>query len=116
MVDMRNSISAGKGKYKVWLRKMKIGQDIVLFLGGGERAHMGSIVLCEPGKKPKILNRLTAQGRTHKDYLVALPIAKKAAKKWKRPVLCVAGIHVENASKKEIKMLVRNCKIIERRL
>lgn len=101
-------ITAGKGKYKVWLKEISHGNDLVLFLGGGERTHIGSIVLCEPGKEPITLNR-----KGHFDWMVAKPIAKKISNKKMKPVVCIAGIHLDKATKEEIRLLKENCKIIE---
>jgi hypothetical protein len=104
-------ISAGRGKYRVWLKETKHGKDVVLFLGGGERTHIGSIVLCEPGKEPKIINR-----KGHFDWMVAKPIAKRVCNKKRKPVVCIAGIHVDNATKEEIELLKGNCKKIEKKI
>jgi hypothetical protein len=104
-------LSAGKGKYRVWLKEIGQGEDIILVLGGGEKTHIGSVVLCEPGKKPVTLNR-----KGHFDWMVAKPVAEKFSKKTGRPVVCVAGIHVNNATKKEIGILKGNCKKIENKI
>jgi len=105
------SLSAGKGKYKVWLKELKHGKDVVLLLGGGERPHIGSVVLCGPRKEPIIINR-----KGHFDWVVAKPIAKKMSRKTGKTVVCIAGIHVDNATKKEIELLKRNCKDIEKKI
>jgi len=104
-------ISAGKGKYKVWLKEIKQGEDIVLILGGGERPHIGSVVLCEPKKEPRVINR-----KGHFDWMVAKPIAKKICRKRNKPVVCIAGVHVDKATKEEINLLKENCKIIENKI
>jgi hypothetical protein len=104
-------ISAGSRKFKVWLREVRHGDDIVIFLGGGERPHVGSVVLCEPGKKPRILNR-----KGHFDWMVAKPIASIVCRKRKRPVVCIAGIHVDDAKKEDIELLKKNCKLLEEKL
>lgn len=101
-------ISAGSGKFKVWLKEVKHGDDIVLFLGGGEKPHMGSIILCEPGKKARVMTR-----KGHFDWMVGKPIAEKVCKKRRKPVVCIAGVHVDNASKEDIDLLKKNCKQIE---
>jgi hypothetical protein len=97
-------ITFGKGKYKVWLKHEKLGEDIVFYLGGGERSHIGGVVICEPGKKAKII-RLTG----HYDDIVLKPIAETACKKYKNKVVAVGGIHIEHAKKNEIDLLVKNC-------
>ncbi len=104
-------ISAGSGKYRVWLKETKHGDDIVLFLGGGEKPHIGSVVLCEPDKKTRVITR-----ETHLDWMVGKPIAEKVCKKRKKPVLCVAGVHVDNASKNEIEQLKENCRKLGKKL
>ena len=104
-------ISAGKGKYKVWLKEEKHGEDIILFLGGGEKPHIGSVILSEPGKRTRVITR-----KRHLDWIVGKPIAEKVCKKKKKPVLCIAGVHVDNASKEEIELLKENCKKLEEKL
>jgi hypothetical protein len=96
---------SGRGKYKVWLQRHDIGDDIVFFLGGGQRSHIGGVVISEPGKKIKAI-RLTG----HYDDVVLQPIAEAACKKYKKKVVAIGGVHVDNATKEEITLLVENCK------
>jgi hypothetical protein len=98
-------ITSGSGKYKVWLSSHRIGNDLVFFLGGGQRAHVGGVVIAEPGKKVKAI-RLTG----HYDDIVLKPIAETACKKYKTKVIAVGGVHVDNASEEEIQILVENCR------
>jgi gallate decarboxylase subunit D len=103
-------ITFGRGKYKVWLKREKIGDDQVFYLGGGERSHIGSVVICEPGKKAQII-RLTG----HYDDVVLKPIAEAACKKYKSKIVVLGGVHIDCATKKEIDILVKNCmKLVER--
>ena len=95
----------GSKSLKVFLEKMELGQDIIYVLGGGERSHIGGIVVCEPGKKAI---DICLEG--HYDDIVLKPIAEEASKKYKTKVVVVGGVHVDNASKEEIEILVRNCK------
>jgi len=107
-------ISVGKGKYKIWLKEQILDKGLVLMVGGGELSHIGSVVLSEPrtsktGKEisytSQIINVLG-----HKEEEIARNFAEKTCLKKKLPVLCVCGIHVDCATKKEIKMLVSNAK------
>lgn len=95
----------GEGKYKVWLEQKKIGADIIYIVGGGERSHVGGVVICEPGKPP---NAIRLEG--HYDDIVLKSIAEKACKKYKTKVVAVGGVHVDNATQEEIDLLVENCK------
>ena len=98
-------ITFGDGKYKVWLEKKQLDDDILYVLGGGERTHIGGIVLCEPNKKPQILSL-----KGHYDDIVLKIIADAACKKYNKKIVAIGGIHVDNASKKEIEILVENCR------
>ena len=98
-------ITSGEGKYKVWLKKEKVGDNFLYVLGGGERTHIGGIVFCEPDKKPQ-----TVRLEGHYDDVVLKPIAETACKKYKTKVVAVGGVHVDNASKEEINLLIKNCK------
>ena len=98
-------ITAGEGKYKVFLENKELDDDLVYIIGGGEKSHIGGVVICEPAQTTKILK---LEG--HYDYIVLEPIAKEACKKYNKTVVAIGGIHVDNASKEEIEKLVRNCK------
>lgn len=98
-------ITCGSGKYKVWLEVKKIEKDIVFILGGGEQSHIGGVVICQPTEKPQVI-RLSG----HLDDIVLQPLAEAACKKYKATVVAVGGIHIDNADKQEIKLIVKNCK------
>jgi len=97
-------ITAGEGKYKVFLEEKKLDDGLIFILGGGERSHIGGFVLCEPEKEPQVI-RLEG----HYDDIVLKPIAEAACKKYKTKVVAVGGVHVDNATNEEIDLLVKNC-------
>jgi hypothetical protein len=98
-------ITLGKGKFKVWLKQMKIGIDRIYILGGGEKSHLGGIVVCEPEKDTNVI-RLEG----HYDYIVLKPIAEEACKKYNTKIIALGGIHIDNASKEDINKIVDNCR------
>ena len=98
-------ITSGEGKYRVFLEEKKIDNDLIYILGGGERSHIGGVVICEPNKEPQII-RLEG----HYDDIVLKPIAEAACKKYNKKAAAIGGIHVDNASQEEIDLLVKNCK------
>ena len=75
------------------------------FLGGGERSHIGGVVICEPGKPAQAI-RLTG----HYDDVVLKPIAEIACEKYKTKVVAIGGVHIAHATKREIDLLIKNCK------
>jgi len=98
-------ITSGEGKYKVFLEEKKIDDDLIYILGGGERSHIGGVVICEPDKEPQFI-RLEG----HYDDIVLKPIAEAACKKYNKRVAAIGGVHVDNATEEEIDLLVKNCK------
>ena len=98
-------IKSGNGRYQVWLKSVDIGQDIVYLLGGGEQAHIGGIVICEPGKS---IHSIHLEG--HYDYVVLEMIAESLCKKHKKTIVLLGGIHIENATKNEIDLIIKNCR------
>jgi len=101
-------ITSGIGKHRVQLEQQRIGEDILLVLQGGEKPHIGSMIVCEPGKETRVV-RLGS----HKDYIVLEPLAVTACEKYKTTVVAVGGIHIEQASQKDIELVIRNCKELE---
>ena len=97
--------TAGEGKYRVWLLCEGIGNDLVYMLGGGQRSHIGSVVMKIPQKEVIIMK---LEG--HYDQDVLIPIAEAAAQKYHKKVVALGGIHIDNASKDDIDQLVSNCK------
>ena len=100
-------LTSGRGKYKVWLKKQQIGENLLFVLGSGEKSHIGGVVICEPGKEPQAI-RLEG----HFDDIVLKPIAVAACEKYKTKVVAVGGVHVDDATKKEIDLLVENCRAL----
>lgn len=97
--------TAGEGKYKVWLKKEELDAGLVYIVGGGERSHIGSVVVKEPGEEVRAVK---LEG--HYDDVVLRPIAEEASAKYGVTVAVVGGVHVDDASKDEIQLLVENCK------
>ncbi len=97
-------ITSGEGKYRVWLKQEQVGRDRLYIVGGGV-PHIGGCVVVEPGKKANIVKL-----GSHYDHVVLQPIAEKASEKYQVTAVAVGGIHIDNASKEEINILVNNCK------
>lgn len=104
-------LTSGEGKYKVWLKQEKIGDNLLFILGGGQKSHIGGVVICEPGKAA---HAIRLEG--HFDDIVLKPIAETACKKYNTKVVAVGGVHVDNASKQEIDLLVENCRAFIKKL
>lgn len=101
-------ITLGKGKHSVQLDRYDVGDDVLLVLQGGEKPHVGSVVVCQPDKGINLI-RLGS----HKDYIVLRPLAETACEKYETTVVAVGGIHIDDATKQDIDLVIQNCKEIE---
>ncbi len=93
----------GKGKHRVWAEAVPAGQDVVIVVGGGERPHVGSLSLASAAHPP-----FSASVPGHKDYLVSSRAAARVSGELGRTCVVVVGIHIDNASKAEIELLMNN--------
>ena len=98
-------ITSGEGKYKVWLKKYNIGEDKIYILEGGEKPHIGGLVICEPDNKIKVI-----KFKNHYDYIVLKIISEEVLKKINTKTIVTGGIHIDNATKKEIDIIIDNCR------
>ncbi len=98
-------ISAGEGRYNVILKSYKIGKDRLVIISGGEEEHIGSVTLIESKDHLQTMSK-----KGHKDHIVSEKMANVIYDKIGKDLLVICGIHIENASKEEIDILVRNAK------
>jgi gallate decarboxylase subunit D len=107
------TFSVGSGKFRIDVSLFMINGGIVAVVGGGERSHIGAVATAVPYTKAK--NRLPNSSSSvitlpgHKDDVLAKSISEKLAKSLNQVVVVVAGVHVDNASKSDIELLVSNC-------
>ena len=95
----------GEGRYKVWLEKKELDDGLVYILGGGEKSHIGGLVYKKPDAEAEVI-----KVQEHYDLEVLLPIADAACAKHNQPVVVTGGIHIDNATKDEIQIIINNCK------
>ncbi|MEW6064321.1 MAG: hypothetical protein ACOY3U_06870 [Bacillota bacterium] len=107
-------VSAGEGRYRVELVTSFTAEGLVCQLYGGERPHVGAVVLSIP--RPSLQDPCQWSSNSsvlpmlgHKEDELAKPVAEKLAKYFKQPVVLVAGIHIDHATGEEIKLLVDHC-------
>lgn len=95
----------------MWIRIERIGEDIHLLFGGGERPHIGCTVMAVP--RPS----LTGDGSVsvtssvinltgHKDEAVCRLLAEKYCRKEGCIVVCTGGFHVDGITPEQIMELM----------
>ena len=112
--------NAGEGKLAV-TGILTLTQDAVLQLYGGTLEHVGSITVSIP--RPSLLDSSRTSVTSsvinlpsHREELVGRPAAEMLAVALERPVVCVAGIYVDDATDDELKQLTENSGAVVRLL
>ena len=93
-------------KWKVDLDSFDMGEGLILTLKGGDTPHIGAVALAIPYKQTSSASLLSVYG--HKDGEIAKPIAERVARNLKKTVVVVVGIHLDNATKEDIKKFIDN--------
>ena len=106
-------IEKGKDRTHIRLIAEDTGNGIAILLTGGERPHVGGVVLAIPRQS------LTGKGTSadvfvtpvpgHKDTEVAILIAKRLCISTAGPVSVTAGIHIDDAAPQEIAQILEHC-------
>ncbi|MGI5838785.1 MAG: hypothetical protein ACOX8W_03910 [bacterium] len=103
-------LTAGEGRYQMHCFVTITGEGVQIYLGGGERPHIGTIVVAQPRLS------LTGDGRPacttsvfnllgHKDDIIAIPLAEEICKLLLQIVVVTAGVHVDKAGPDDITAL-----------
>jgi hypothetical protein len=95
--------SFGRGRCQVWADIVYAGKDLIVFIGGGERPHIGSMTISEG-----VGALFSFSVPNHKDYIVSSSAARRIGEKCGGRCLVISGIHIDGASKDEIDLLVAN--------
>lgn len=106
------------GKYSMEVVLLNTHDGIMLYLGGGDKPHLGTVVISQPRPSMKdnniiscttsIINRLS-----HKDDFIIIPMAEAVCKKANTIVIASGGVHIDNADEADIKKLIENMEKIK---
>lgn len=110
---MTNNFSIGRGRAKLDFSVIILGNDISISISGGTKPHVGAVALSIP--RPSLQNDKKMSATTsllavtgHKDDEVAKSVAEKVASSTGKTVVAIAGIHIDNATVKEIEAIRKN--------
>lgn len=107
------SIIKGEGRCRIILTVTLTVEGISVLITGGEKSHIGGMVLCLP--RPSLAGEGTGVDTWvvpvpgHKDVLLAEPAGALISKALGEAVAVTAGIHSERATREEIQALTANC-------
>lgn len=112
MTEQDIKVTYGEGRYKINLYCVVTCDGISVTLTGGERPHVGGVVLGIPRQS------LSGSGAScdkwvcpvpgHKDTEAAGIVAEMISAETGQVTVVVAGIHIDNARQDEIRKLVDN--------
>ncbi len=106
-------VSCGEGRYQVTIAAIKTDEGIAVTITGGTKSHVGAVVLSSP--RPSLKGEGNSCDSwiiplpTHKDDIIAKEIAENFCRQLRVPVSVTAGVHIDNATIDELKLLRENC-------
>jgi hypothetical protein len=91
----------GEDKHMITLTHLFIGDDLLVIITGGDE-HIGGVSLLENNSFS------TISKKDHKDTIISKMVAPTIYDAIKKDVLVVCGIHLDDATKEDIDILIEN--------
>ena len=93
----------------------RVGEDIFILIRGGDKPHLGSVVLAIPRKsladeKISSCTSSVLNVTGHKDEFICRAVAESFCKKFRAVTVCTGGFHVDNITATQIQEVVDACK------
>ncbi len=106
----RFPIILSKGKFAIKGQVQEIGPDILVSIWGGTRPHIGAVGIAvprhslrDPKKWSATSSNFTFPG--HKEDTLVKRISERLSTRLRKNVVVTAGIHWDNISSREIKII-----------
>ena len=106
-----------EGIFDLTASVIKVGQDAVVVIWGGERPHVGAVALAQSRKSLKDPDKISATASVlclvgHKEDVVVKIASERLAAIADRPVAVAAGIHWDNLKESDFKQIFKNLDIL----
>ncbi len=106
----RFKVEISRGPFKIRGDVREMGQDLLVTIWGGTKPHIGAVGMAiprpslrDPRKWSATSSNFTFLG--HKEDILVKQISEGLASQLRRNVVVIAGIHWDNLSNKEIKVI-----------
>ena len=106
-----------EGEYDLEACARVIGQDLLVAIWGGEKAHIGAVSMAQP--RPSLSDPAARSSTAsvfcflgHKEDTLAKAAAEVLAASLNTNVVVTAGIHWDNIDQRGIEKVVRNSEIL----
>lgn len=102
-------------QFLIEVEAVRIGTDLLVYLWGGERPHIGSVAAAQPRPSRKNPARVSATASVmtfpgHKEDVVVKEAAEYLAARLDTHVVVTAGIHWDNLDAAKIAVIMTNCR------
>jgi hypothetical protein len=109
----QQTFEAGVGIYRVEAAVLICGRDISIAICGGDTPHIGAVALASPRMSLADKEKTSASASVicvtgHKEDELARSAALKLASRFSCQTVVVAGIHIDDATEADIKVLWKN--------
>jgi gallate decarboxylase subunit D len=106
-----------EGNFDLTASVMKVGQDVVVVIFGGERPHIGAVALADPRQSLKDPEKISATASVlcllgHKEDAIVKSASERLAAVTNRPVVVTAGIHWDNLRAPDLDQIMKNVEIL----
>ncbi|WKY49177.1 hypothetical protein Q5O24_07660 [Eubacteriaceae bacterium ES3] len=98
------NLSVGIGETTLYYKVTQIGSDYLVILTGGE-SHIGCTAIGDSGRV------VSYTPLHHRDDTLAIPLAKAISERHQCICTVVAGFHLDNITRDQIKEIVKNSEI-----
>lgn len=105
----------GEAPYRILIRAVLIGDDLVVIVGGGTHPHVGAVAVSIP--RPSLADPRVTSATTsvfalvgHKEDDLAKAMAEEIASVLQKKVVMTVGIHVDDISPEGIAVVKSNCR------
>lgn len=98
----------GEGRYEITGTAVRCGRDVALIFAGGSRPHVGavSVGMYEPLRRSATVSTITVF--THRDDRLSADCAKRASAGLHCQASVTVGIHIDEATQEELRILEEN--------
>ena len=101
-----------KGRIKINMKAILIGEDLCVIISGGDCPHIGCVTLSVP--RPSLLDESIISSTTsvlnlvgHKDDEAARYVSHALSSKLNKNVVVTCGIHIDNITAQEINITIK---------
>ncbi|HPQ43623.1 MAG TPA: hypothetical protein PKZ42_05280 [Syntrophales bacterium] len=114
-------VSIESGPYRLEAEAVRIGTDVLVYIWGGDRPHIGSIAAAQPRPSLEDPSRVSATASVltypgHKEDTLVKDAAELLAAKLETCVVVTAGLHWDDVDETGIREIVTLCRELIRKL